>query len=306
MKIPVFLSTDNNYAPYTASAIASISENTESKVDFYILDSGISEINTEKIKQLPLKYKHTNVEFLKIDTEKEFQNFRVPSYSLHITLSTYNRFLIPQLKPCLKKIIYLDSDIIVTGDIKELFDTDLKSYPLGAVPGQNEKFGIACAQYLGLNKKKIFNAGVLLINLEKFKEYQDKLFEIERKYRDKLVFADQDILNMCFDNNYLELDRKFNYESETTNQCYDFIIRHYITGIKPWLISPDLESDVINDIGIFWEYLSKTPFYEEVLENCPNKTKESMHKIRLERLLQKLVSENPEKFIYNKIKQRGI
>ena len=47
--IPIFLSSDNNYAPFVATTIASICDNTESYCDFYILDGGIDEENKKKI-----------------------------------------------------------------------------------------------------------------------------------------------------------------------------------------------------------------------------------------------------------------
>ena len=50
-RIPIFLSSDNNYAPFVATTIASICDNTKSFCDFYILDGGIEEENKEKIIQ---------------------------------------------------------------------------------------------------------------------------------------------------------------------------------------------------------------------------------------------------------------
>lgn len=47
--IPVFLSSDDNYVPYMAALIVSIMENTKSKVDFYIIDSGISQHNKKQL-----------------------------------------------------------------------------------------------------------------------------------------------------------------------------------------------------------------------------------------------------------------
>ena len=41
--IPIFLSSDNNYAPFVATTIASICDNTKSFCEFYILDGGITQ-----------------------------------------------------------------------------------------------------------------------------------------------------------------------------------------------------------------------------------------------------------------------
>lgn len=53
-RIPIFLSSDNNYAPFVATTIASICDNTKSFCDFYILDGGIEEENKEKFVSLKL------------------------------------------------------------------------------------------------------------------------------------------------------------------------------------------------------------------------------------------------------------
>ena len=60
MIIPIFLSSDNNYAPYIATTIASICDNTAAFCEFYILDGGIKTDNKTKIKTLmePVSYTH--------------------------------------------------------------------------------------------------------------------------------------------------------------------------------------------------------------------------------------------------------
>ena len=120
-KIPVFLSSDNNYAPFIATTIASICNNTKSFIEFYILDSGISEGNKEKILSLSNKFDNFSLEYIFIDVQKYFKNFRSIPY---ITLSTYNRIFIPEKNKKNEKIIYLDCDLIVTSDISELYNIE--------------------------------------------------------------------------------------------------------------------------------------------------------------------------------------
>ena len=71
MNIPIFLSSDNNYAPFVATTIASICDNTKSFVEVYVLDGGITEENQEKISALKDVFKNFSIEFIKIDLEKE-------------------------------------------------------------------------------------------------------------------------------------------------------------------------------------------------------------------------------------------
>ena len=269
--IPIILSSDNNYAPFTASTIASICDNTKSFCEFYILDGGISEINKNKILELKTAFKNFSVNFINIDTEKHFKNFKVNIK--HITISTYYRFLIGDLFPNIDKILYLDVDIIANKDIKQLYDIDLQNYIIGAVKDEgNKDFINQIKKNVNINPShEYFNAGVLLIDLKKWRENSIKksLFEIEKEYRGNLLCNDQDVLNKYFENNYLELDSKYNSWFGSNKKC---VLRHYYSLPKPWAIRPKLCIFKFNDYKKFWFYLRKTVFYEEVYENCQYKS----------------------------------
>ena len=89
--IPIFLSSDNNYAPFVATTIASICDNTKAFCDFYILDGGISRKNKENIKKLKMRFKNFSIEFLSINQEVEFKNIEYKNFSKYISISTYNQ-----------------------------------------------------------------------------------------------------------------------------------------------------------------------------------------------------------------------
>lgn len=269
-KIPIFLSADNNYAPFVATTIASICDNTKSFCDFYILDGGITEENKEKICLLKTLYNNFSIEFIQIDLEKEFEGFVVTSC---ITKSMYSRFLIPYLKPEINKAIYSDIDVIVLGDISEMYNENLSGYAIAAVleafgcnPLNKTMFGIS-------DTHRYFSSGNLIIdcNLWRKNNIIQKIREIEKRYRNVLKFADMEILNILFQDSYKELEPKYCY----INQNYffpdipkDIFIRHYNGAIKPWHINFD--NNVINDVGLFWHYAKITMFYHELVDNCKN------------------------------------
>lgn len=76
MNIPVFLSSDNNYAPFVATTIASICDNTKSFCEFYVLDGGIKEENKAKICELKNKFNNFSIEFIEIDVKKSFFHYK--------------------------------------------------------------------------------------------------------------------------------------------------------------------------------------------------------------------------------------
>ncbi|WP_061588920.1 SP_1767 family glycosyltransferase [Streptococcus sanguinis] len=130
--------------------------------------------------------------------------------------------------------LYLDCDIVVTRDLSEIFAVDLGSYPLGAVRDLGGEV------YFG---EQIFNSGVLLINVNYWRENDiaGQLIEMTDNLHDKVTQDDQSILNMLFENRWLELPFAYNcitlhttfsdYEPE--KGLYPPVI-HYLTERKPW------------------------------------------------------------------------
>lgn len=258
--IPIFLSSDDNYAPLIATTIASICDNTKSFCEFYILDGGISEENKERIAKLKNKFNNFSMEYLYVN-KKLFDNFVANSY---VTIPAYYRFIIPKLKPNLNKVIYLDVDIIACQDIKNLYNEDLGNSIIGAVEDHGNKNYINRLKYntdISLNHT-YFNSGVLLIDCQKWRESNvtDQLFEAYNKYRRYLLCNDQDILNKVFENNYKILEEKYNSIACNEETC----IRHYYAKPKPWEIHPNIKNceNLLKDKDIFWKYAKSTEFYD--------------------------------------------
>jgi lipopolysaccharide biosynthesis glycosyltransferase len=262
--IPIFLASDDNYAPFVATTIASICDNTNSFIDFYILDGGITTKNQERIEKLIEKFNNFSIDFINIDTEKEFKEFKTTSY---ISMAAYNRFLIPQLKPNLKKVIYLDIDIIVLGDIKELYEQSLDGFAVGTIDDQGDiNFISQIKNNLDMDINcTYFNSGVLLMDLNKWNEDKivETLFKIEEKYREKILCNDQDILNKYFENNYKLLDKKFNTMIKGDNA----IIRHFANVFKPWnynFFKIGNQIRPLENFDDFWHYADITDFNNEI------------------------------------------
>ena len=279
--IPIFLASNDKYAPFVATTIASVCYNTKSFCEFYVLDSGISNLNKKRIELLKEKFNNFSIEYLHIDLSK-FTGFKLLS---HISLDAYSRFFIPILKPELDKAIYLDIDISVLGDIKELYNINLENYYLGAISEycfiQRQKIIAERLDIKYNDKKQFFNSGILLINSKKWREDNiiKKLFEIQNKYNDVLEWGDQDVLIKQFYENYLVLDIKFNLltgqiiyknnfsekvEKMVDNAIKNPIIRHFETPGKPWLTNKNFydNNNDLQNFEDFWFFAKMTDFYE--------------------------------------------
>lgn len=117
--------------------------------------------------------------------------------------------------PNVKKMLYMDSDTIVNDDLTELFNTDLSDWAMGAIQdmapteiadNENGQYVKDFAQkYLG--NGPYFNSGVLLLNLEKMREYEKDLRAVDIE----LTYPDQDVLNAGLKGKIYPLPMRYNF-----------------------------------------------------------------------------------------------
>lgn len=229
MRKSIVLAADNAYLVQLETTIKSIlCHNTE--VDFYILNSDIA---PEWFKLLVPKLKHFDsvIKNIHLDSN-DFKDFKTAN---HINYTTFYRFLIPNIVEE-GRSLYLDCDLIVSGDLSPLFELDFNGYPIAAV---QDDYGWE----LSING---FNAGVLLINNDMWREQNithDLLILTEEK-QDQVQMADQSILNIYFENRWLQLDYKFNQLTGLDFQRLPVnlenldkkwpVITHFASYDKPW------------------------------------------------------------------------
>lgn len=248
--IHIFFASDNNFVLPLYNALSSIlrNANVQDNLNFYILDKDISENNKNKIKNLK-KVKPFNIEYIKINDDL-FKDCPLLKICGHISLQTYYRYIIPRVKPNLPKVLYLDCDILVKSSLSDLWNIDLKDTYCGAVQELYKDSNIDARR---LNVKTYFNAGVLLLNNKKMIEDNttDELFRVTKDLYESgnLVYQDQDVLNVVFNDNITWMSPRFNYQQnmsgDSSEKIYsqteledakrNIVLVHYNSGIKPWL-----------------------------------------------------------------------
>lgn len=257
--IHILLSTDNNYIMPSAVMMKSVSiNNADTDFTFHILiDGSVDEQHKEQLQNAILNKKH-QIMFHNID-RKLFERFPMVSGVKHyITLATYYRLLIPSLLPeDIHKVIYLDGDMIVRKSLTELWDTNLDGYAVGVVTDMEEDKHDY--DRLGYDKKfGYFNAGMLLINLDYWREHklEDVFFKLIAEEPERIILHDQDVLNITLHDQKLNLTKRFNvqsgflrkpeysglgnryeeYKNDILEAIKDPTIVHYTDKFKPWHI----------------------------------------------------------------------
>lgn len=296
--IPVFFHSSDEFCPYMCVTMVSILYNTEAYIDFYVIETGISNFNKKRIESLCQQFPNFSINWIKFEyneifKKEYFENMKKEDLNKKEWpgIHAYCTPFMPLINKNIDKLIYLDSDVIFLDDITKFYNHDINDYYLGVIPD------IVCPLYMTVESRaknkninyedfgKYFCAGVLLINAKKFREDDiiKQYFELTQK--EDFVVCDQDILNRLFQNGKCKmLEQKYHFIMIPSQEELDkkgilisndifkqakknIIIRHF-AGEKPW----KTVSQTINDIEYpilnkndFWFFARLTPFYEGIL-----------------------------------------
>ena len=262
-EIPVFFSTDNNYAPYLDVAIASLTSNASKEFSYRIivLNTGLEEENVCKIKQN--ERDGFKIDFVDISQEVEKIKSRLKNV-YHFSVVTYYRLFIASLFPQYDKAIYLDCDLVVLGDISELYRTDLGNNILGAAPEQFVQNTVEFREYaknaLGIDPDTYVNAGVLLINLSEFRKnkIEERFIRLITEHDFDLLDPDQAYLNYLCQGKIRVVSNGWNKEPMPLACEGRKNIVHYALYKKPW------QYDDVIDGEHFWYYARRSRFYDQI------------------------------------------
>lgn len=262
-QIPIFFAVDNNYAPNLSVVIESIKENSSKDYDYdiYVLNENISLDYMNKLN----KYNKDNIKLTFVDVSIKLSEIseKLPTRDYYSNAIFY-RLLIPELFKDIDKALYLDADIIILGDVSELYNHNVDDYYLGVV---KDDVASSCSEFrtytkeaLGVDSSKYFNSGILVMNLKKFRDdlMLDKFINLLKKVK-FFIAPDQDYLNvLCLD--------KVLYVSELWNMAPlhgvilpdDVKLVHFKLTAKPWHYNDIQKSDE------FWKYARRTEFFSQL------------------------------------------
>ncbi|MDR1401740.1 MAG: glycosyltransferase family 8 protein [Puniceicoccales bacterium] len=265
---------DDKFSDLCKVAIYSIVKNTQSSLAIYIVDCGIAENNRNQIAEFAAKYENILfLNFKKPERIDAFEKFPKPS---HFSSAVFYRLALGKTFPDLKRIIYLDCDVIADGDIKEFWNVDLQTKSFGAM---NDEINFFPPEDLerrknraGIPLERIYmSSGVLLIDLEKFERDRvfERILEFVGQCKKLLTCPEQDAMNICIhQSEYFPISPRFNFTpfSTLSKQCLQKngapLLIHY-SFAKPWLLNKRLVEwlCILNpfsyDIGFikkYWKY----------------------------------------------------
>ncbi|MDB5157951.1 MAG: hypothetical protein JWR50_2658 [Mucilaginibacter sp.] len=252
---------DNHYAILLAALLKSIEANhkTREKIDVYVVEDGFTGKNKNKVSN-SVKSDVISIIWLPMKDCLP-KGAKVPVDKSSLPLNIYTRLYIPQFIPKgIKKVIFLDVDMIVLEDISVLWHTDLGDNIVGAVQDQfiqivSKWGGVSNYAELGIDAdNKYFNAGLMVIDIEKWNEADitNKVINCIFENSALAQFQDQYGLNAVLAKVWYHLDplwNRFAYSEEKR----PFLI--HFTGRKPIYKTYEFSEDYKS---IFFEYLNQT------------------------------------------------
>ena len=267
--VPVFLTINNDYAPYAAAAIHSLFQKAD-KNRYYrviILHDGLSFANRLRFRSLVTK--NCAVQFKKITNSLylraviKYVTKRKGMGDFFSKAVYFYRFFIPLLFPRYEKAVYIDSDTILRGDIGELFDMEMGDNvvmamidpKVTAIPEFRDYVDFA----VGVPHEEYVNDGVMLMDLRKMRKckYLSSMVEMIQKYDADLVAPDQDYLNVILRGKIGHFGSEWNAEP-TAEFDENVKLVHFNLFNKPWHYKN------VPGEKIFWNAARGTGFYGDL------------------------------------------
>lgn len=258
----IVYASDNRFAEILGISILSLYKNSQDmdRIFVYILDSGINDENKKRIEELSKIFNRDKPQWIMArDISQELQMKVVADRG---SVAQYARlFVSHDLPQGLKRVLYLDSDILVVKSIYELWNLNMHGKTIAAL---NDAFSRFYRRNIGLDQSDVmFNSGVMLIDLARWNKQniEQKLLNFIGQKRGKIQQGDQGALNAVLSRDCYCFDPKYN----TVTIFYDFSykeLKTYRKPIKGYYSETDIKR-VINDpyiIHFTTSFLSKRPW----------------------------------------------
>lgn len=233
-KLTFVLAGDYGYIRYIEATLKSICYHHDN-CKVYILNQDIPQEWFISVRE-KMGQKQSELVDVKLTSGLVSKTWKLPPFGAHMNHMSFARYFIPQFVEE-DKVLYLDSDTIVTRSLNELFEIEL-----------GDKLLAAAKVIYGLEDR--FNSGVLLVNNKLWKEenIQATLIEITDRDHETLLESDQTVFNRVAGERYIVLDDTYNFQvgydriAEERQQYFVLemstdplpAIIHYLSGDKPW------------------------------------------------------------------------
>ena len=250
---------DDRFAVPLAAALHSLLNGSVSGLQPSVFIVGeVTERNRRRLRRVAAE--RIDLHFISVN-QNTLDNLPI---SENISLAAYYRILLPDiLPPDLKKVIYLDVDVVVNGDIYDLWSEEVEDFAVAAVRdthvfSANRTTPTATGNGESHGSNPYFNSGIMLLNLDHWRQHDltNQVINYTRQNQHSNLYCDQDGLNAVLGTSWKELNPRWNLQTSTfipsgvstsDKEAYLNSVRsklsglmseahivHYTMGRKPW------------------------------------------------------------------------
>lgn len=229
----IALASDDNFATPLMVAVYSYFKSNPEPTRVHVLFENLSEKHIDSLRKIASEVSpDSEVVAHKIDPGK-FEQREDCSVT---STATCVRYLIPEIIQDCDSVLYLDSDLVVVGNLEELFSLELGEDLIAGVQddfvstrpwGREMQTRYGVAAYV--------NAGVLLMNLRQMREEGVTAKFLNLDAGNNFPFRDQDVINAVCSGRVVLLDQKYNYfifDGGLSAKIY-----HFAGNLKPWYVN---------------------------------------------------------------------
>jgi len=194
------------------SALSTLDEACRPQV--YVLDNGLSEASRDRLRQIArLLGREGDLRWVHVSPDQ----LAGVQMSRHLPAASFSRLLIPELvDPDTRRVVYLDSDVVVRKDLSPLFRLELGDACIAAardvVLRSFDPESLAYSPDEHRLPRPYHNAGVLVIDVPRWRESGLGKQALEQATARYLQWADQDALNVVVER-WETLDDRWNVQT---------------------------------------------------------------------------------------------
>lgn len=265
MRLNVLYQFNEKYAPYAGVSMVSLLENNKTieKLVIYVLAENVSQESISKLtKQVNLYGREIHF----IDTQdlvERMKSLGIPEYRGSYA-TNMKMFVADYIDETIDRLLYIDSDTVICGNISSLITLDMQSKPIAMAL---DSLGNRHKRLIGLDKNDLyFNAGIILYDIKRWKQEKctEQIQEHVKNIRAHYMSPDQDLLNVVFCNKILRLDMAYNFQPIHSVYTYKQYKRFF--GQKKYYTQEEV-SEAVQQPKILhtFRYLGEFPWHKDSL-----------------------------------------
>lgn len=203
---------DDNYVVGAGTSIVSLFENNKQlpHIRVYYMASTLKEENRQKLLELAKNYGRELIFLDTSDIDKLLEENQVPKYKGITYAPIYRWFAISKIQENIERLLYIDSDTVIVGNLEGILDLELTEKPIFMAIDYMWDF---FKEGIGIEKDSYyFNTGVILFNVKQWKEgkFEQRIIDHIRNGKANYPFFEQDIANVVLADYTEILDLKYN------------------------------------------------------------------------------------------------